>query len=633
MKLLCQITVLTLVVSVAVSATAKEAVIPLDNIGVADSKFLNPRRPYNISGAIDYLRFDNRTIDREFDVKFEVHRNTSYVDAPPLTNRSDESVREWRASVKRVREETVTEAANAIRQSLGAENSKLLDIDSGDCKLDDDAGEVRCSSTLRVLRFRKVSLPADFIENHLKNERDEVFEIKVSFRNDIEEPANSTAYITFGGKESGNKAVRKERESELTWTPSAAVGAHFDLSLPLKEKDEKQVPILSKELPFTGRRQGHVSGAAQLDLDYVLTTFADVETTFTFKDGDLGDEEAGTDVTASKYKFKLYNSNGTTLHFGKFDFASPANKIAVNERGEGILLDLGAMNGMKGNPSFGYIAKRENTTPFGDEDQDAHSLVFQWNNVPTPTVVHVLRTFHLLAIYGEDDTHDDSHNYRTFGAEIVGGTTLRKRSLTGSAAHYRSRRTGLPNKRGKGDVTLLTLTLNLLRAEETAMKASHSVQLLLGRGSADNPQTEQIESYVGETQAFAPDTLFLSSLADPLVEGGEVLVGNGLGNKLYAGLQYTTDQFSLLDQIARLLKMDAAVESKSTTIALHAYRFRGYLEGPRNAGWEADLEFGLEASKGIKTSMGVAYLFSGDALAVEIPKNVWAVTAKISVEP
>jgi hypothetical protein len=163
--------------------------------------------------------------------------------------------------------------------------------------------------------------------------------------------------------------------------------------------------------------------------------------------------------------------------------------------------------------------------------------------------------------------------------------------------------------------------------------ARRSVSLLLGMGSADRSSTPlKDEGYVGETAAFAPDVLLLSSFAGATDTVQHHIIGPSLSNKRYIGLTYTENSHSPLAWIARRLGTpDADLISAAMIFKLHDYRFREPVNGSRDAAREVDFELPIETPKGITITIGAAYLWPGSALQTLIRKRGWALSGGVSL--
>src|SRR5262249_27181079 len=159
----------------------------------------------------------------------------------------------------------------------------------------------------------------------------------------------------------------------------------------------------------------------------------------------------------------------------------------------------------------------------------------------------------------------------TLADSINGSLALYHSSRTSSHARLSPDELALPtppdatHPQGRGSTGLLTLAYapGFFEKADNTISTPITLSLYLGQGSADrasNPNRR--EDYVGETTAFALDTLFLSSFADPLIAGGNDWLRSGLANKRYAAFQYVDTRWSLLKLFADALQSGDDVESK-----------------------------------------------------------------------
>ena len=225
----------------------------------------------------------------------------------------------------------------------------------------------------------------------------------------------------------------------------------------------------------------------------------------------------------------------------------------------------------------------------------------------------------------------------------------------GTLSLYRSERSGGTNTQidpdaptripdGSGTVALLDLGFSWLdvktKGKETEVKSRGSVRLLLGRGSGDDPATKnENEGYLGETASFAPDKVFLASLArstsTSFLEEGEAMsggqIGAGLSNKEYMGLILTNSRNSPLEWVAKWMNLESDVVAAKTVLGIHHYRFVEEVFGSKDAGREVSLEFGLEVPKGVSVSLGGAIFDPGEALDTVLRDQAWTLFSSVTV--
>jgi hypothetical protein len=206
--------------------------------------------------------------------------------------------------------------------------------------------------------------------------------------------------------------------------------------------------------------------------------------------------------------------------------------------------------------------------------------------------------------------------------------------LHGTYAEYYSWRRGDGDDRS-GDVQLLTLTLTPWIREESGLndrvRVPRAFTATVGRGSADSAGSTRLRGYIGETTGFTPDVLFLSGFSERIRGAGK-----SLENKLYASLSYTDQVFSppalLLDWLGRRLKAPKTnVVSRATVVTLHHYRARRPLETGRRLGSELDVQFQVQAPKGVKWELGLAHFWPGDALRGMFDSRPLALSASVAI--
>ena len=106
-----------------------------------------------------------------------------------------------------------------------------------------------------------------------------------------------------------------------------------------------------------------------------------------------------------------------------------------------------------------------------------------------------------------------------------------------------------------------------------------------------------------------------------------------------AGL-LTTPRWSLLRELARAMRVPVSdIDSYSTTVKLHAYRFHQPVQQRQYGGTELDVDFSIDSPAGVSYSLVVAGFAPGAALdgsrAGTLPLIrgfQWAATARISVK-
>jgi hypothetical protein len=602
------------------------AVVPLDNTGVANYRYLNPRNPACIgcTGTVaDATRiartvaFVNRTVDRFFVVSIAVDKNVS---------------------------------------------NTLAEAGAGGCQFDKECTISTQVAPQSVGVFDEDILAAIPIT--------QVMKFEVSFFDETDKPANPAAYLS-----KAPAATKKDTKGDTVTEPADKIEFH-----PVGRFATATDPFLLKGTDVTpcgldhqdgcfdyaGERRHHYTGSARLEVTANLGNRADATLNLTYKDSDLGGKDENR-LTANQFQVNIYSLNGIIFQVGKFTFVEAANKLAINEKGDGYRWVAPIPFGERRiYGSIAHVITRESEEGVSNEqNRDNHDWVGQLKGIPLasddPEARFVLfRTMDLVYLDGEDRSTSTKRRYRTYGGEAffsranigchddiahcaaIGepGKSFRNwGNIGGSVAWFSSRRS-VPGsaEKAEGTIGLITLTWTpLIRRTKgnTAFEAIHAISAFYGRGSKDNPDTTQDEAYVGETASFAPDTIFLSSLPAALDSATRFTIGKSLRNKEYVGLQYTNTAFSPLAWLAvNVFRIaETEIRSRATTVKLHDYRFRSPTftgTSKTDAARELDLDFTVEAPRGIKVTVGGAYLRPGSGLESVLRHNMWVVTSNVS---
>lgn len=549
--------------------------VPLDNTGIADQAFLNPRHPPALrrNGQVPTaIRFENQTFDRTIQV------TVNYPCVQPATNNRCEY-----------------DKISTNPQEWSEFDTSVIDT----------------------------TQPANI-----------AIILSVKFFDPTDTPTRQVGYLTIAGQEVPQRAGLPAAISIL-----GAIGGTIDPLIPTKDEPDPNnpgktlpKPIIDLDHPYEGAQRNHFTGSGKVDFFYPLGNRADGKLTLGFKEGDLGanPDDSGNKLTTKQYVFNVYALNGMSLRFGRTVFAQPANSIAVQESGDGFQINAGRF-------SLTHIIRRESAGGIAAADNEDHQVsIGQLTNAPFPGS-HLLRRYSLLILYGEEDKRGKERAYDTFGGEVFFGSA--RAQIGGNVAafvsHNRLKDSSLPD--GEGQVALLTLT-KFITAPATGglgpRVVNRSFSALAGFGSGDDPTTPERESYIGETAAYAKDSIFLSAFGKPLETGGTANVLRGLANKNYYGFQYSENKYNLLEWIATELiginKSD--IVSRGTTLSLHDYSFREPVFGSTDAGWEADLEIFVQTPKNVKVKIGGAYFSPGRAMDDLIHDDSWAATTSVSIE-
>lgn len=604
--------------AMSAGGTDVAVVVPLDDTGIADWAFLNPRNPASLTtsaGTATVVRFENQTLDRTIQVEISF----------PVVNRND-LARIYRDSPLLEQWEKEQRGNDAPIPSNPLEKLNKAGVLES-CTED---GE-RCTLKISV----DPNLPREVQTAVIAPEgSDEVTVLKVNFFDVVDTPTNQVGYMRRTAGASDVRITPLEPVN-VVGAISGVVDPLVAAELPDPADPTKTVrkSMIDSDHPYDGTQGNHMVASGKVELAYAMGTRADGRLTLVFKDGDLGtaEDDKANKLSATSYLFNVYALSGLALRYGKTVFAQPSNRIAVREAGEGFQLGVQRF-------SLTHIVKRESVDFIVDADNEDHRVwIGQMINAPFGQNPF-FRRYSLLALYGEDDEPNKERTYTTYGGELFFGSIAA--DLGGSLAAYLSRNNSKNPallSKGEGGVALLTITkaLGKTMGQDGRERIRRSLTLLAGAGTGDDPSTAENESYIGETAGFSGDSIFLSRLARPLLEGGVPNVLPGLANKRYLGLQLNDNGFSLLAWIGRhLLQIpDQDIKARSTKLSLHDYRFREAVQGSADAGREIDLEFLVESPQGVRVTLGGGYFFPGDALKGLVLEDTWSVTAKVSIEP
>ena len=634
------------------SARAEEKTtykVPLNNTGIADVRFLNPRSPFQLNQAefatnekpretltagLRGLEFQNRTADRKFKVTMEV-------ELPDLVPTSDTSA--VRAGTYSISTLTETATPDAERKAISDGLQGLYGAHIT-CKAA-ETSRYKCTAIATLERTR-LEGSAEFTRQlFLDDLSGEVLTFTVRRFRENDDLSNSTGYVRKWPAVQGKGFPKvAERDDKTSLVPVASVGLNSDRRLGVNEVDGERVEVIDDDLhPFLGQRRTHSPATARVDVKHNLGNRAKADLSFRFKREDLGDQDESSAVQARKYKLSVFALNQTTLHFGKYDFLTPASEVGISLRGgQGFSvsrpLDVGQVR-------LSYIAERE-SDPVAEKDKgDRADYLLEWNeiNLPFASDLHA----NLFALYGADDDPGDRHDYRSYGAEIFFGRPLGERTALGATAAVirsnRSRGSGATSEpaddtpRGRGTVFYGRATFSLDvddKRDADEATVGHTVGVTLAGANGDNPGSDLNEGYIGETQAFEPDQIFFASLAAPLAAPAGSPFSPGIGNKLYLAADYNTERWSLLELLAAAVGVDETdIVSKSTTVSVHHYRSRRAIDGHKPLGMEYGVQFEIETPSAVTVSLGAAYFVPSSALEPFVRKNAWSFSTGVKIEP
>ena len=439
-----------------------------------------------------------------------------------------------------------------------------------------------------------------------------------------------------------------ERSEPSVWSLAASADAAMDADLsalvPVCPAGTTcpTDPVISLITPHDDSRKGHVAGSVKLGLTQNLGSRARGEVEVLLKEGDLGGSASSPTVLATKYRLYVFAANGSVLSGGRYTFATPSRSIAVNEAGEGLTAAIRWFE-------LSHIFKKEvpderierarlGLLPGVDVTDGDHSVTIVQTKELALTGTGRLS---LLALRGAEELKGVDHRYYTVGGEWAQSFG---RHAGGSLAMYRSQRNlnapraeRPPDTRREGLVWLATA--NLTNFDGSAREAverrgiDYTFTFQVGRGTGDNPETEEREDYIGQTQAFVPDLIFLKSLAKFIqLDPADGAIGKGLTNKTYYGVTFNHQRFSPLRWLAAALQVTDDTASQGTTVKYHHYRLNEWVLGSNHAGDEVDVEMRIESPKGLKYSVSLGAYRPGSALDRLITKTQFTIIGSLAVK-
>ncbi len=521
-----------------------------------------------------------------------------------------------------------------------------------------------CAWSTTLFEGGVVELKGDLWQRLVRHSRG-VLEVKVEFFDERNIVSNNTAYLRV-------KSRIVEPENATSWKLSGTVGSSVRPEVDRNLSDGLGGFFTTEEPYDDGRNRGF-NASAKLVLSQQLGSLARARVVGQFKNGDFGESDSSGDFKVPEYEISVFGRQGISLHYGKMNFASPASNIALREVGEGFELRYRGL-------SLAHLVKRESLSGVADDandDTDVTLGTFRFKPFRTGPLRFVQATF----LDGESHEKDrTAYDHQTFGAEAFLGWLLGEKqeppwSATARLAYFDSDREvkrveaastpggdgeeELPASfvtvpEGSGATWLMDLSLTRLAALKPgkAPKAARTFSLVMAAGDGDDPNTPEDEGFIGETNAFSPDLLFLSSLAgslrDPLVEipsseeGGEStfrlgtsVIRSGLSNKRYLGGRYVerkrAGSFSPLHGLAYLLGVGDEIFSEAFTLSVHLYRLDYPIFGSSDAGREIDLKWEIEVPKGVKASLEAGIYSPGDATEPFFLEDAFIIKTGLSI--
>lgn len=445
-------------------------------------------------------------------------------------------------------------------------------------------------------------------------------------------PAENTAYVSLVPLSS-----LREATSKTAWILSPTISANRE---PFVADTATLATDEGRQFPGDVRRV--LNGVARLRLVQTLGSRADAFVEFGFKGGPLGEKGYNGTVTTPTYQVNVNSVPGTRLSFGRFVFAQPANAIAIREFGEGFRLSL------RNKAALSYVVKRESATGTPDTgNRDDKVLLFELNNIVGRRWPSV-RGLNFIGLFGQDRAPESKHQYWTAGFDFQ--FSVPDSSFSGTAAYYHSDRKALgtettpPILRGKGNVGLATFGYTWFRRPtspaQATQKVASSVRGEWARGSGDRRSTtDQDESYLGETSAFAPENnLFLALFSGKFVVGADntSLRLAGLRNKQYFAVVYQEERFTPLEAIAKLIQVpEADIASRLFRAGVRSYHFSGDIydgNERHDGGREFFLDSTIETPAGVRAGLNVTYYKPGSAVRdFFTDSSIWSVIARLTV--
>jgi hypothetical protein len=570
------------------------AVVPLDNTGISDWDYLNPRKPPLVIRTTPtrwtVLGFENRTVDRTFVVAVPVNSETS----------------------------TRGGRADAAAEGLKIEACKHVE------------GRQCAILTLPPGTSEAVSL------DRIIDADRPVVRFQVNFFEEETAPAYATGYVR-------TSSAPFENPSRVGWSLFGKITGSQD---PEFVKDDAGEDIrITPDLRYESRHTASMSGLARLNVKPTLGDRAEADVDLLFKQSILGGIDARIPgakrdldpVSVPKYRFTIFGQNGLQFSFGKFPFLETT---LLAESGDGFRFNW---------RNFGVarILKRESSANVPERENDDHDVwIAQANNLLTS--IAPLRSINLTAVGGRDDRQGNNRRYWTLGGEafLAAPAVLGAGPLQGSVGVFYSRRTldepSLEVPKGDGTVAHGTVTWTHMAvnpgAKPGSKTAQRSIGFTLAGGTANRvnqaPDTTN-QGYFGESGRFAPDSLFLGSF-DPRFGAKPSFAPHPLAGKTYMALAYTEERLVFLQPlrwIAAALKVpDGDIVSQRATFRLQRYRFADTLFGTRDPGQELTFENFLETPRGVRVGLSLNRYVPSASFDSMFRRDPWKLTTFLQVQ-
>lgn len=570
--------------------------IPLDNTGIGDWDYVNPRKaPLVVSPGWTVLVFENRTGDRTFVVAVPVNNATA----------------------------TRGGRVDAVAEGLKIEPCKHVP-------------GVQCAIvTVSPGSIQTIPL------NRLVEPSRPVVRFQVAFFEEDAAPANATGFFR-------TSLAAYETPSRVAWGLFGRINGTTEPELP-KDADGQDIRI-SPETTYDARTTSSMSGLVRLNVKPALGDRADADVDLLFKQSILGGLDTripGTKrdldpVSVPKYRLTIFGKNGVQFSFGKFTFVETP---LLAEAGEGFRLNWR-------NWGLARIVKRESDTHIPDRhNRDQDTWILQANNIGIRGTTPV-KTLNFAALVGTDDLAENDKRYFSLYAEafLASPTVVPMGPIQGSLAVLYSERTfetrAADTPDGEGTVFFGTITWTHLGVdkskasqspEKAAPRSTHrTFGLILARGTADNDDTtDRNEAYFGEAGRFGIDTMFLGSFESRLGEKPP-FPRHALAGKSYLGLTYTEERLTLLMPLrwaAAILRIpDEDIVSQRATLRWHTFRLADPVFGSRGPGYEWSYENFLETPRGVRVGLSASLLQPSSSLDGLFRRDPWKFTSFIQVQ-
>ncbi len=617
--------------------------IPLNQVGIFDADYLNPRNPPNVlhplKGGVQpppasagNLVALNGPHNRKSLALQAVDVETVKASAAALIVIFDNRTSTHALLVSFTVPQT--DAARKLAQDAGAYVSET-------CK------DKKCPARVQISERTTARIPLEaFVdreaftkwltdkqtEGAASGTTHEAIPFSVAFVDETAEPSQPRGYFSVVPLE-----YLGEPGGGTTWSGVASVGGAIE---PDTGGDSQ---TFTTEAPYGGGRDWRFTGSGELRVKQALGARADADLSLGYKDASLGEKDQKGLLSATKYRINIYAMTGVTLSFGKFTFASPTSGVALRAKGEGFRLAFR-------NLAVSHLVMRESAEGDANHDnRDNRQLLAEASNL-TFAKSGIFRSANAVWLYGRERLDraaaDDKpavfpHSYFTIGGEAFfasAGNVPWQASL----AWYRSGASDLSDGRYRpatGHLAFGTASWSFVdrydwnpatrAGDPKKSRVNAIVTLQAGIGSRthdDDATTGENHAYVGEQTAFSPDSLLFSRFAKKL---RMATLQPSLGNKIYSALGYTDQRVSPLELVARALRIPTSdMANTSTTVQWHHYTLR---QGGAGSGDELSTKWTIETPAGIESTVQCSYFWPRGSLKPLFRVKPWAIVASVKV--